>query len=163
MLKTCLRSFRNDSSLSSTIPYHLTVFSVICTYQTARVRRRIVEGEGSITRECFKKNLGKEQTDTERRRQRAFFCRKKAKNAFLLAVRFVLTSKSPWITLRMCLNEVMWKMRARAALYLPLAVILKGLQCTSTHRQADHFLSINLNTEMCCGWMYLLAVAWRTI
>lgn len=89
MLKACLRSFRNSafctsfSSLSSTIPYPLpTVFSAIWTYQTALVRQRIVEGEGSITRECLKKDLGKEQTDTERERQRAFSAERKQKMHF---------------------------------------------------------------------------------
>lgn len=76
----------SSSSLSSTIPYHLLiVFSVICTYQTALVRQRIVEGEGSISRECFKKNLGKEQTDTERERQRAFFLQKESEKCISLS------------------------------------------------------------------------------
>lgn len=66
-----------------------------------------MEEGGSIIRECLKKDLGGEESQTERERQESLACRKKVKNAFVLAIRFVLTSKSPWIALRRCLNEVM--------------------------------------------------------
>lgn len=57
-----------------------------------------MEGEGSTTRECLKKDLGRRRaadTERERERQRALPAERKVKNAFLFADRFVLTSKSP--------------------------------------------------------------------